>query len=226
VGLVNNPVTLVPVIETQEHIDAALKLHEKINGGLMGPIFRGEYPAAWLEAAGDDVPEMEDGDMAIINQPGDFLGLNLYSASFVRAGDEEPLPFPKQFPQGDLPWINIVPQTLYWQIRATAENFGVKSFFITENGSAFADELTAAGEVLDLERRELLRNYLIGLHRASAEGYDVQGYFAWSVMDNYEWAEGYVKRFGLIYVDYETQKRTPKLSAQWYSAVAQANRIL
>ncbi len=225
VGLVHNPPTPIPVIETPEHIEAAKRNYERVNGPLMMPVYRGQYPDWFMDSP--DAPIVEAGDMETIHQPGDFLGLNLYAGYFVRADSPMgSLPFPRQFPKGDLDWINVTPQTLYWQIRLARETFGVESFYVTENGAAFDDELTEAGEVIDLERREYLRNYLIGLHRASAEGFDVKGYFAWSVMDNYEWAEGYAKRFGLIHVDFETQKRTPKLSAQWYSAVCRENRVL
>ncbi|HEX8552759.1 MAG TPA: GH1 family beta-glucosidase [Abditibacteriaceae bacterium] len=227
VGLVHNPPTPIPVIETEEHIAAARENYERVNGSLMGPVYRGEYPAWWLEEMGNDAPEIHDGDLKIIAQPGDFLGLNLYAGYFVRAENSlEQIPFPKQFPQGDLSWINVTPQTLYWQIRLAKEVFGIESFYITENGSAFDNEVTAEGEILDLDRREYLRNYLLSVHRACDEGFDVRGYFQWSVMDNFEWAEGYSKRFGIVHVDYETQQRTPKLSAHWYSAVCRENRVL
>jgi beta-glucosidase len=226
VGLVDNPPTPIPVIETPDHIEAARQQHEIANGARLGPVFRGAYPDWWLEKVGGDAPEVREGDMELIAQPGDFLGLNLYAGTFARAGQEQALAWPHQFPKGDLDWINVTPQTLYWQIRFCTENFGAKTTYITENGSAFADQMDENGEVLDLDRRELLRNYLISLHRASDEGFDVRGYFGWSVMDNFEWAEGYEKRFGLIHVDYETQKRTPKLSAQWFSAVCQENRVV
>ena len=101
----------------------------------------------------------------------------------------------------------VTPQVIYWSIRFAAEVFGVKTFYITENGAAYDDDVTPDGEVIDLDRREYIRNHLISLHRAVDEGYDVRGYFAWSFMDNFEWAEGYSKRFGLVRVDYETQRR-------------------
>ena len=225
VGLVHNPPTPIPVIETEAHIEAAKHNYERANGALMMPVFAGKYPDWFMDSP--DAPKVEDGDMEIIAQPGDFLGLNLYAGYFVSADNPaQQLPFPDQFPRGDLPWIHVTPQTLYWQIRLAREVFGVESFYVTENGAAFDDQLTDAGEVIDLDRREYLRNYLIGLQRASAEGFDVKGYFAWSVMDNYEWAEGYAKRFGLIHVDFATQKRTPKLSAQWYSTVCRENRVV
>ena len=97
---------------------------------------------------------------------------------------------------------------------------------ITENGAACADHPGPDGVVLDLDRREYLRNYLIALHRALREGYDVRGYFVWSLLDNFEWAEGYAKRFGIVHVDYATQRRTPKLSARWYAHVVRENRVV
>jgi beta-glucosidase len=227
VGLVHNPTTPLPVTETKEDIAAAQDVYEYTNGFLLAPLFHGQYPEAYLNSS--DAPEIEDGDMELISQPTDFLGLNLYAGSFFRAGQDgkpENVPFPKQFPKGDLPWIDITPQTLYWGIRHASESYGVKAFYITENGAAFDNDVTAEGEILDLDRREYLRNYLIGLHRAVDEGFDVRGYFQWSLMDNFEWAEGYAKRFGIVHVDYETQKRTPKLSAYWYSKVIAENRLL
>ena len=86
--------------------------------------------------------------------------------------------------------------------------------------------MTAEGEIIDLDRREYIRNHLIGVHRAIAEGYDVRGYFLWTLMDNWEWAEGFTKRFGIVRTDYETQRRIPKLSARWYAEVARQNRVV
>ncbi len=136
------------------------------------------------------------------------------------------LPFSTQYPQGDLPWLNVAPQSLYWAIRLAREVYGVPAFHVTENGAAFDDAVSPSGEIIDLDRREYLRDYLIAVHRAIGEGYDVRGYFLWSLMDNFEWSEGYGKRFGIVRVDYETQARTPKLSARWYSRVVRENRIL
>jgi len=231
VGLVHNhlPPPQIPVTETDDDIAAARAQYERTNRQLMGPVFLGHYPESFLREAGAAAPRVEPGDLALIGQPTDYLGLNLYAGDFVRAGAggrPERLPFPRQFPHGDLPWINVTPQTLYWGIRHAAEVFGVRSFYITENGAAFDDEVTPGGEIIDLDRREYLRNYLIGLHRAVAEGFDVRGYFLWSLLDNFEWAEGYSKRFGIVRVDYETQRRTPKLSAGWYARVIRENRLV
>jgi beta-glucosidase len=171
---------------------------------------------------------VEQGDLALISQPADFLGLNPYAGRFVRAGRDgrpEVLPFPPQYPQADLGWLQVTPQVIYWTMRFAAEVFGARTFFITENGAAYADRCTG-GEIIDLDRREYVRNHLISLHRAISEGYDVRGYFVWSLLDNFEWAEGYSKRFGLVRVDYGTQERTPKLSARWYHAVIEENRVV
>ncbi len=231
VGLVHNhlPPPPIPVTELDADIAAARSRYEQTNRQLMSPVFLGRYSDAFLEEAGEDAPVVEDDDLEIISQPTDFLGLNIYAGEFVRARDDgtaEALPLPRQFPRGNLPWLNVTPQSIYWGIRHAADVFGVKTFYITENGAAFQDEMTAGGEVLDLDRREYLREYLSATHRSIAEGFDVRGYFLWSLMDNFEWAEGYSQRFGIVHVDYATQIRTPKLSARWYSQVVRENRIV
>ena len=231
VGLVHNhlPAPPIPLTETEPDILAARAEYERANRQLLGPVCLGHYPDAFLAEAGDDAPEILPGDLALIGQPTDYLGINPYAGDYVRAGHDgrpERLPFPKGFPRGDLPWMNITPQCMYWSVRLAVEVFGVKSLYITENGAAFPDEVTESGEILDLDRREYLRNYLIELHRATAEGYDVKGYFLWSILDNFEWSEGYGKRFGIVHVDYPTQRRTPKLSAGWYAEVARTNRLV
>jgi beta-glucosidase len=227
VGLVHNhlPAPPIPVTETEADIQAARLDYERTNCSLMGPVFQGCYPDAFLDEAGADAPRVEPGDLELIAQPTDYLGLNLYGGQFVRAGADgrpERLPFPRQYPRGDLRWLHLTPEVMSWAVRFAAEVFGVRSVLITENGAAFDDEITPRGEILDLDRREALRSALACLHRAWREGFDVRGYFVWSLLDNFEWAEGYAKRFGIVHVDYATQRRTPKLSAYWYSQVIQA----
>jgi beta-glucosidase len=231
VGLVHNhwPAPPIPVIENAADIAAARAEYERTNGQLMGPVFQGHYPEAFLREAGANAPRVEPGDMERIALATDFLGLNVYAGNFVRAGaDGQPvvLPFPRGYPEGALWWLKITPQSLYWAVRFAAEVFGVKSFHMTESGATFDDDITPGGEVLDLHRREYLRSYLVELHRAVAEGFDVQGFFVWSLLDNFEWAEGYEKRFGIVHVDFDTQRRTPKLSSRWYSEVIRNNRIV
>ncbi|MDX2036421.1 MAG: GH1 family beta-glucosidase [Isosphaeraceae bacterium] len=230
-GLVHNhlPAPPIPVCETEEQIDAARIEYARTNDQLMGPLFLGRYPDAWLERAGADAPRVEPGDLERIGRPMDFLGLNVYAGDFVRRGADgrpERLPFPKQFPQGDLWWLNVTPQSMYWSVRLAREVYGATTFYMTESGACFADRVDERGEILDLDRREYVRNYLLSVHRAIDEGFDIRGYFLWSFLDNFEWAEGYEKRFGIVHVDFETQARTPKLSARWYSEVIRTNRLV
>jgi beta-glucosidase len=231
VGLVHNhlPAPPIPATETEADIAAAREYYLRTNRHLMSPVFLGRYDEVFLREAGPDAPAVEPGDAAIIGAPTDFLGLNVYAGDFVRAdpaGRPELLTFPPQYPRGDLWWLLVTPQVMYWSARLAAEVFGVRTFYFTENGATFRDVADSDGRVIDLDRREYLRNHLIDLHRTIAEGYDVRGYFAWSLMDNFEWAEGYEKRFGLVRVDYDTQRRTPKLSAEWYARTARENRIV
>ena len=127
-----------------------------------------------------------------------------------------------------MPWLNFVPESLYWGVRMVSEALGKKSLpiLITENGCATDDTVTAKGEVLDLSRVMYLRSYLRNAHRAVSEGYPLKGYFHWSLMDNFEWSWGYTRRFGITHVDYATQRRTPKQSFRWYQQVIKENRLL
>ncbi len=231
VGLVHNhlPAPPMPLTETPADIEAARVEYARTNNQLMGPVFLGHYPDAFLRDAGADAPEVQPGDLELIAQPTDYLGLNVYAGNFVRAGSDgrpEVLPFPRGYPEGALAWLKITPQSLYWAVRLASEVFGVSTFYMTESGATFDDDVTPGGEILDLHRLQYLRDYLIALHRASAEGFDVRGYFVWSLLDNFEWAEGYGKRFGIVHVDYPTQRRRPKLSARWYSQVVRENRVV
>jgi beta-glucosidase len=231
VGLVHNhlPAPPIPLVESGPDLDAARLYYRRTNAQLMSPVFEGRYDPIWLASAGPDAPAIEPGDLALIAQPTDYLGLNLYWGDFVRMGPDgspQVLPFPRQYPRGDMPWLHITPQVIYWAIRLAREDFGVQSFLITENGAAFQDDPTPEGEILDLDRREYLRLNLQKILRAISDGYDVRGYFVWSLLDNFEWAEGYAKRFGIVHVDYATQHRRPKLSARWYSEVARTNHLV
>jgi beta-glucosidase len=229
VGLAHNPPVPVPVTETPGDIAAAHTAYKRQTEQLMGPLFLGEYTAAFLESAGADAPQVEPGDLALISQKTDFFGLNVYFGDFVRSGTDgriETIALPSQYPRADISWLNITPQAIYWAVRHAREVYGVPTFYITENGAPYIDEVQSNGEIHDLGRREYLRNYLISLHRAVQEGFDVRGYFLWSLLDNYEWAEGYAKRFGIVHVDYGTLRRRPKLSAHWYSKVIGSNAVV
>ncbi len=124
------------------------------------------------------------------------------------------------------PWLKIGPEALYWAPRHAAKLWNVTDIYITENGASAADQPAADGMVYDTDRVMYLRNYLAQLRRATAEGVPVRGYFLWSLLDNFEWADGYATRFGLVHVDYATQKRTPKLSASFYREVIARNAVV
>jgi beta-glucosidase len=122
-------------------------------------------------------------------------------------------------------WLRMGPEALYWAPRLAAKLWNVKELYITENGTSGADHPGPDGIVYDTDRVMYLRNYLTQLQRATAEGVPVRGYFLWSLLDNFEWADGYTNRFGLVHVDFATQKRTPKLSASFYREVIARNAV-
>jgi len=155
------------------------------------------------------------------------VGLNIYTPTYVRStpGGYEALPMPANFPHMASDWLKVGPECMYWGPRLAQELWKPRAIYITENGCSAADTMTAQGEVLDTDRIMYLRNCLGQLRKAVKEGAGVKGYFVWSLLDNYEWADGYGKRFGLIYVDYQTQKRTPKLSAEFFSSVIASNGV-
>ncbi len=168
--------------------------------------------------------------MKVIGSPLDLVGANIYNPTFIRASDSaagfEVVPNPDSYPHMLSPWLYIGPEGLYWAPRHLAEIWNVKDIYITENGCSSSDVLNPDGQVYDTDRVMFLRNYLINLHRAASEGYPVHGYFLWSLMDNFEWADGYSKRFGIYYVDFKTQKRYPKLSAHFYKDVIANNAVM
>lgn len=231
VGLTDNSCVPIPVTETPADIAAAKAWFIEKNEYLLHPIYRGEYSAAYLKRMGADRPKVTKGDLQLISQPTDFLGMNLYTGAFVRAPKKakekyEMLDTPPDYPKTSCPWLKIMPQTMYWSTRFAQECYGVKKIYITENGCGYDNEPVIDGEVNDLHRRDYVRNYLTEVHRAIQDGVPIAGYFLWSFMDNYEWQDGYQRRFGIVHVDYKTQKRTPKLSAHWYSTVMRENRIV
>jgi beta-glucosidase len=229
VGITDNCGISIPVTETPEDIEAAKVEFQRDNWLTIDAIYRGGYNAGMLREAGADAPKSRKGDFDLISLPTDFLGLNIYTGKFVRAGRRgkpEVVPFPENYPTADTPWLKILPQSMYWGPRHVTELYGVKEIHITENGCGYNDKPTADGSIDDLHRRDLVRNYLGELLRGIRDGYPVKGYFLWSLIDNFEWEDGYDMRFGVIHCDFKTQKRTPKLSAKWYSRVVSENRLV
>lgn len=190
------------------------------------PILLGRYPEEGLKEYAKDLPAITDADMKLIAQPLDFLGYNCYSGFPVRAGGGgDPDPIPNGWgignPRGTLPWLQIAPEAPYWAARFQYERYKLPVVF-TENGYCNTDFVHLDGKVHDPQRIDFVTRYLRGIRRAIDDGAAVGGYFYWSIMDNFEWREGYKDRFGLVHVDYQTQKRTPKDSALWYRDVIRA----
>jgi beta-glucosidase len=223
VGLVNNPLIPVPLLDTPAHAAAAQKAFVHVGANLAEPVFKGAYAPWWLEEQGADAPDIRPGDMELISSPTDFLGINIYSGIFVEPSQDpvgyRVLPFPKGYPRLALDWLKPVPQALYWCVRHYREAYGIRKSYISETGCACEDEKDAEGRIVDLDRIQWLRGHVREAQRAVDEGLGLAGFFQWSLMDNFEWAEGYLKRFGIVHVDYDTQVRTPKASAYVYREI-------
>ncbi len=224
----------IPATESQRDIEAARRDYFACTQRNMwnlawwaDPIMFGKYPADGIKAYGADMPEVSAADMKLIAQKIDFLGYNCYTGDRFRAaprGQTEKVPngYGIGNPRGTLPWLQVAPASLYWATRFQTERYKLPVVF-TENGFCNTDFVHRDGKVHDPQRIDYLSNYFGGLKRAVAEGLPVGGYFYWSILDNFEWCEGYKDRFGLVHVDYQTQKRTPKDSYYWYREVIRRN---
>ncbi|WP_415910875.1 GH1 family beta-glucosidase [Oleiharenicola sp. Vm1] len=229
VGLTDNSRAITPITETTADIVAAREVFKRTNCRILEPIFTGAYGPVYQQQTKGWLPQVAPGDMALISAPTDFLGLNIYTGEFVRAGaDDQPesVPVPPHYPVADSPWLRWNARALYWGPRHAVELFGAKAVVITENGAGYDEAPPVNGQVNDLHRLEYIRACLGELQRGIRDGVPVTGYFAWSLMDNFEWAEGYERRFGLVYNDFQTQQRTPKASALWYREVMNANALV
>lgn len=227
-GLADNAEITIPVTETGDDIAAAREHFTRANLAILDPIYHGRYSDEYLRASGRDRPKVATGDMELIHTPMDFLGLNIYSGVHVRRGRRgrpEVVSPSASYPRTDSDWHHIAPRALYWGPRLAAEVYGETHLYISENGCGFADETVSGGECLDLHRVEFLRSYLRELQRALADGIPVKGYFLWSLLDNFEWTDGYSRRFGILHNDFQTQRRTVKLSGRWYSDLVRTNRF-
>jgi beta-glucosidase len=230
VGLADNATVTCPVFDSPEHIEAAHKAYRLLNAMYLTPIMEGAYPDLYLKYLGADAPTFTPEDMKAIGSPLDFVGLNVYQPTYVRA-DNSPGGFavaqqPASYPHMFSPWLTIGPEALYWSPKLAHELWKVDTIYITENGASSSDVVAPDGHVYDTDRTMYLRNYITQLHRAVSEGIPVKGYFLWSLLDNYEWADGYEKRFGIVYVDFKTQKRIPKLSAEFYRRTIAENAVM
>src|SRR5262249_33136855 len=220
----------VPLTETPEHVQAAQTATRERNAPFLTVMLEGKYTAASLKEAGKDAPKFTDDDLKVIGSPLDFVGINVYRPIvYVLSADEAPgwreVPFAKAHPKMFNSWLTLGPEAIYWAPKFVQSLWGAKGIHITENGCASDDVLTDDGKIYDTDRIVFLRAYLTQLQRATADGVPVMGYFQWSTLDNFEWTNGYGDRFGLVHVDFKTQKRTPKLSASYFREVARSNKV-
>ncbi|NOZ26964.1 MAG: beta-glucosidase [Chloroflexi bacterium] len=199
------------------------------NRWFLDPLFRGAYPPDMLELYGDLAPQVAPGDMARIQAPLDFLGVNYYTRSVVKDAPDAEIPKTQAVkPEGpeytEMGW-EVYPEGLYELLTRLQRDYDPPALYITENGCAFPDEVNEQGQVDDERREAYLREHFIQAHRAIQDGVKLRGYFVWSLLDNFEWALGYSKRFGIVYVDYPTQRRIIKRSGRWYSKVIARNTV-
>jgi beta-glucosidase len=227
IGLVVNLEPKVPASDSEEDLAATLRADAYMNRQYLDPVIHGRYPAEMREVFGEAWPEFSAEDLARIRQPIDFLGVNYYKRGVTRF-DATALPVrasevrQKRHVYTETSWEVYPPgltDTLVW----VKEQYGDIPLYITENGAAFYDPPTADGEVQDPLRVDYLRTHLRAAREAIDRGVDLRGYFVWSLFDNLEWSLGFAKRFGIVHVDFDTLKRTPKASARLYSEVIRTN---
>ncbi|MBN1286836.1 MAG: beta-glucosidase [Anaerolineae bacterium] len=199
------------------------------NRWFLDPVFKGAYPEDIVEMYRREIgtePDIHDGDMAAIAAPIDFLGINYYFRNVVKADESVPVVKMRAVkPEGEyteMGW-EVHPESLYKLLVHLKEAYNPPALYITENGAAFTDRASPEGQVSDPRRAAYLRAHFAASHRAIAAGAPLRGYFVWSLMDNFEWSFGYSKRFGIVYVDFETQQRIVKQSGAWYAEVIKQN---
>ncbi|MEU0660383.1 GH1 family beta-glucosidase [Streptomyces lavendulocolor] len=231
VSLTLNLHAVRPLSDSAGDREAARRIDALGNRVFLDPVFHGRLPADLVEdtAALTDWSFVRDGDLEVTSAPVDSLGINYYSPTVVAAGTSEtPSPWPgaerhvrfvpAPGPRTAMDWP-VDPEGLYGLLTRLRDELPGTPLMVTENGAAYDDYADPSGEVHDPERVAYLDGHLAAVHRALADGVDVRGYFLWSLLDNFEWAYGYGKRFGIVHVDFASQRRTPKDSARWYADV-------
>ncbi len=222
VGIVLGLWGVDPAGDDPADVDAANQLWNSQRITFIHPILRGCYHSSMINTVGDNFPEVKPGDMALISQKLDFLGVNYYSRTVVGVrGITSPVPGSEYT---DMGWEVCAPG-LRRLLNRLNDNYNLPPVYITENGAAFQDGSSLDGKIHDERRIDYLHQHIAQLHLALQDGVDVRGYFVWSLLDNFEWGHGYTKRFGLIRVDFDTQKRTIKDSGEWYSRVIASNCV-
>jgi beta-glucosidase len=218
VGITLNLMHDYPASDAEEDVAATRHVDGFRNRWFLDPLYRAEYPADILEHYAASLPRVEDGDMAAIAAPIDVLGINTYSRGVIGAGPDGGRPIfvrPPESEYTDMDW-EVYPDGLHDLLVRLRDDYAPARIAITENGAAFSDLRGHDGRVRDPERQAYLERHIEAVARAVEDGVPVSGYYVWSLLDNFEWAHGYAKRFGIVYVDYPTLERVPKGSFEWY----------
>ncbi|TQR97802.1 GH1 family beta-glucosidase [Paenibacillus ottowii] len=229
IGITLNMEHVDAASERPEDVAAAARRDGFINRWFAEPLFNGKYPEDMVEWYGtylNGLDFVQPGDLELIQQPGDFVGINYYTRSIIRATNDASLLQVEQVhmeePVTDMGW-EIHPESLYKLLTRIEKDFSKGlPILITENGAAMKDELVN-GQIEDTGRQRYIEEHLKACHRFIREGGQLKGYFVWSFFDNFEWAWGYSKRFGIVHINYETQERTPKQSALWFKQMMAEN---
>ena len=227
-GIVLNLAQIYPETDSAEDKAAAERFDILNNLLYLDPLFKGRYPQALVDNLGDSMPEILEGDLKTIAAPLDFLGQNYYTPSFVAHGSESEWPHVRWVEHPDaektaMGW-EVYPKGLSDMLLRLYDDYKLP-LYVTENGAAYKDPDHLSGdEVHDEKRTHYYQRHLDAVGHAVEQGADIRGYFAWSLLDNFEWAFGYDRRFGIVHVDFDTQQRTLKDSAEWYRGFVEEQR--
>ena len=236
VGITLNLCPAVPASNSHEDHQATRIFDGEFNRWYLDPLFKGRYPADIINnhlkktrVSENDLDFIKDGDLAVISEPIDFLGVNYYSRAIIRS-DEIPdnqnaKPVVLCGEKTDIGW-EIHADSLYQLLMRLKNEYPIKSIYITENGAAYNIGPDKNGNISDTKRIHYLKEHLSAVHRAISDGVSLDGYFAWTLMDNFEWAEGYTQKFGLVWMEPETLNRIKKDSFLWYQKTIHDNSIL
>lgn len=231
IGLILNLNGVLPASNNAADLAATQRVHDETHALFLDPIFKGAYPQRLFDFIGPHQPKIRSGDLELICQPPDFLGINYYGTDIISFDLHGSLNKARAIPystpgwgQTEMGW-GIHPEGIKQEVLYIKEKYSNLPIYITENGCAMPDQPDENEFVADWNRIRYIQAHLQALHEAIQEGANVQGYFVWSILDNFEWALGYGPRFGLVRVNYTTQKRTPKQSAIWYRETITNNAI-
>lgn len=224
VGITLNLTPQMPASQSLADRQAAFWVDGYINRFFLDPLTGRGYPEDIVKSFGSTMPFVQTGDMEEIAAPVDFLGINYYTRNIARGPEKgnQPQTVFREGVATEMDW-EVYPRGLYNLLGRVHFEYGFPAIYITENGAAFPDEPPVNGELDDPARVSYIKEHLNVVNEAIQIGVPVKGYFVWSFLDNFEWSFGYSKRFGIIHVDYQTQKRTPKASAKWYSKAIAAH---